>query len=111
MKFKYEDIETYCNDMHHIATNMKDIMDKIESEYLNLQVSGCWSGPASSFYKDKFKKLISNFDEAHDEIEMAVLFLAKVSDGYKAIDENVVREICNNLKITEPNLTTSKVFQ
>lgn len=110
MLIKYNDIEAYCNEMHAIANNMKDIMDAIESEYIKLISSGAWVGPASDFYKKRLKELTATFDEAYNEIEMSILFLANASDGYKAIDQKIMTEICNNLKITEPNISSSTVF-
>ena len=36
--------------------------------------------------------------------------MASCSDGYQAIDNQIMHEICSNLKINEPSLNTSNIF-
>jgi uncharacterized protein YukE len=106
--FNYTDVEGLCTEMHGLSTNIKNSLDNIES--LNNQVGGLWIGPASEHYVEKSKKLISNFEPIYKELEYAILYMAKCSSGYKSIDDKILTEICNNLNITEPNLSGSNIF-
>jgi Uncharacterized protein conserved in bacteria len=110
MNISYGQIEDYCNEMHALANNMKSTLDEIIASSNKLSSSGSWTGDASEFYQSKIKKLTNNFDEVFIELENSILFLANSAEGYKAIDEKVIREICNNLNIMEPSLVTSKIY-
>ena len=44
------------------------------------------------------------------ENENSILYLAECAEGYKAVDEIVLKEICNNLGLTMPGLGTSKIY-
>lgn len=110
MKFSYTQIESYCNELHNVANRMKEILDNVDTSCTSVTNNGLWEGNASNHYYSKAKKLISNFEEVYREMEMSVLYLAKCSEGYQAIDKNIVGEICNNLNITEPNYDSSKIY-
>lgn len=111
MKLSYSQIESYCNEMHLIANRLKETLSNIQNNSLELSKSDAWVGESASNYINKIKKLTINFDDIYKELENAILFLAKTSDGYKAIDQNVINEICMNLNISEVNLSTSDIFQ
>lgn len=110
MKIKYEQVENYCNEMHGTINKMKDIVDEIKAEYLKIASSGMWDGPASDNYLKNMKKIIEGFDDTYLEVENAILFMAKVSDGYKAVDRKIMMEICKNLNITSPGNAKSSIF-
>lgn len=109
-KIKYEDIKTSCEEMHIQAKNMKELLENINTNSKKLSSTGSWEGKAAEYFIKKTEKLTKNFDEIYIELENSILYLAKVSDGYQAIDENLMQEICNNLNIGEPSLGTSKIF-
>lgn len=109
-KISYSKVETYCNELHALAKQMKETLENVEQTGKKVQSSGSWSGDASSFYVNKINNVSKNFDEIFEEIENSILYMAKCSEGYQSIDTNVMREICSNLNITEPNLNTSKIF-
>ena len=109
-KIKYDDVRASSQKLHSIAQNMKNSLDNILSYTQSLNGSGYWEGPASEYYINKMTKLINNFEEIFRELENSVLYLAKVTEGYQALDEKIIQEICNNLRISEPTLNTSKIF-
>jgi uncharacterized protein YukE len=109
-KIKYAQVEEYCNELHATANRMKSILDEIKGDCSLISSSETWCGDASDFYVSKMKKLISNFDDAYIELENAIIFMAKCSDGYSAIDKNVSQQICDNLHITQLHLGVSKIF-
>lgn len=110
MKISYSQVEGYCNELHQLAKHMKDLIYDIESTSNKVSSSDTWSGQAANYYTQKMKKLCSNFDEMFTELENSVLYMAKCSDGYQAMDKTVVAEICNNLNIQSPSLNSSKIF-
>lgn len=110
MKISYSQVESFCNELHGNAKNMKYIFDEILSLSSSVSSKGNWCGEAADNYISKLKKVSSNIDMIFQEIENSILFMAKCSDGYQAIDKTIVKEICDNLNITEPNLSTSNVF-
>lgn len=110
MKFSYSDIKNYCDELHNIAKNIKATMDKIEDVSESLSKSGDWDGESFNNYKAKLKKVILNFEDIYKEIEMAILYLAYVSDGYEALEKSLASEICENLNIMEPSFSFSKIF-
>ncbi len=110
VKISYSGVASNCNEMHNIANSMKTNLDAVKGKYQTLSSGADWTGDAASACMEKFKKLVDTFDEAYNEIEYSILYMAKCSDGYQAIDQNVMKEICNNLNISEPNLSNSKIF-
>lgn len=110
MNIKYSQISDYCNELHALAKNMKDTLEEVTSLSSKLQNKEAWSGAAANNYTEKIRVMTSGFEEIFIELENSILFMASCAEGYKAIDDDVIREICSNLKITEPNLNTSSIF-
>lgn len=110
MKFSYTKIEEYCNEMHQIAMNMKNILEEIDQNTANIFKDGSWEGIAASYYFDKFSNVSKRFDEVYNEVENSILFLAQTAEGYGSIDKKVIVQICNGLNIPEPSLDTSRIF-
>lgn len=109
MKISYSQVEEYCNELHGTAQNMKNVLDDISNISEKVSKSN-WNGTASDYYLSKLKKVTSSFNVIFQEIENSILFMANCSDGYQALDKTIVKEICDNLNITEPNLSTSNIF-
>lgn len=110
MNISYSQVEMQCNELHSVAKNMKEILDNIDGIRTKISNGDSWSGSASNIYSEKLLSITKNFEEVFFEIENSILYMARISDGYQAIDQHVMREICSNLKITEPNLNTSNIF-
>lgn len=110
MKFSYSDIKGYCDELHSIAKNIKSSTEKIESACNSLSKNSDWEGTSADNYSSKLKNLTNNFGDIYKEIEMAILYMANVSDGYEALEKNLASEICENLNITEPGFSFSKIF-
>ena len=110
-KISYSQIEGLCNELHASANIMKDTLDKIIKANAQINANDTWIGPAASNYINEFNKLNTVFEKAYTELENSILYMAKVSDGYQAIDKNVMGEICQNLGITQPGLQTSDMFK
>lgn len=110
MKLSYSQIETYCNEMHKIASEMKDLIEKVQGVGKQVESSSSWEGNASTFYSEKLQKLISVFEPVFVELENAVLYLAKSAEGFEAVDKQVLKEICASLHIDAPTLSKSKIF-
>lgn len=107
-KIKYQTVKVSSERIHSIANNMKSLLDNIAKNTGNINNS--WEGNASDYYVGKMTQLVDNFEEIYVELENSVLYLANVTEGYQAMDEKIVQEICNNLNITEPSLGTSSIF-
>ena len=110
MKISYNQVETQCNQLHSVAKNMKELLENINGIGSKISNGDSWSGSASDKYIEKLNLISKNFDEIFLEIENSILYMASCSDGYQAIDEKIMNEICSNLKIGEPNLNTSSIF-
>lgn len=108
MKISYNQVESYCNELHSIAKSMKDSLQYINS--IGNSVKGYWSGEASDYFSKQLNALTKNFDEVFCELENSILFMAKCSEGYQVLDDKISQEICNNLHISSPNLNTSNIF-
>lgn len=109
-KISYGDVETMCNGLHAVAKTMKEILENIDGIKNQIASGSSWSGRAASSYSEKLGEVTKNFDEVFIEIENSILFMASCAEGYQAIDKLVLKEICSNLNITEPNLSTSNIF-
>ena len=109
-EISYSEVESSCNELHALAGNMKETLHNIVVSGSNLSLNEYWQGSAADYFNSKLDQLIKNFDEAFIEIENSILFMASCSDGYQAIDSKIMGEICSNLNITEPNLSTSGIF-
>lgn len=110
MKISYSQVEEQCNELHLVAKNMKEILDNIDEIGSKILDADTWSGKAANHYSDKLTAITTNFEEVFLEIENSILYMASCSDGYQAIDKQIMKEICSNLKITEPTLSTSNIF-
>ena len=110
MKVSYNQINNECNELHLLATKINDSVNRLKTLDSSLQRNSIWTGTASEYYSTKMKDLLNGFEEISVEIENSILFLAKTAEGYQAIDNMVISQICNNLNISEPNLSTSKIF-
>lgn len=110
MNISYSKVEAQCNELHSVAKNMKEILDNIEGIRNKVASGGSWNGIAANEYTEKLKSVTKNFEEIFLEIENSILYIASCSEGYQAIDKQIMQEICSNLKITEPNLNTSNIF-
>lgn len=110
MKVSYSQIEAQCNELHAVAQNMKSILDNIDG--IRSRVSGgeSWTGSASDTFSEKLSSVSKNFEEVFQELENSILYMASCAEGYQAVDEMIMKEICSNLKITSPNLSTSNIF-
>ena len=106
----YEQVEESCNELHQLAKNMKELVDKINNTSKKLSSNESWNGMAANYYISKMDRLCKNFDEMFAEIENSILYMAKCSGGYQEIDKVVMNEICINLNIQSPNLSNSKIF-
>lgn len=110
MKISYGQVEEYCNELHGLASSIKTLLEDVKTSGTTVSKTECWSGEAATYFIKKISTLAANFDEFCEEIEYSILFMANASSGYQAVDKNVMKEICENLHITEPNLMSSKVF-
>lgn len=110
MNISYSQVEAYCNELHSVAKNMKEILDNIDGIRTKIASGDSWSGSASTNFTNKLGSVTKNFEEVFLEMENSILYMANCSDGYQAIDQQIMSEICSNLKITEPNLNTSNIF-
>lgn len=109
-EISYSEVESSCNELHNLAKNMKETLNNIITAVNELSSNELWEGSASEYFSGKFNQLVKNFDEAFIEIENSILFMASCSDGYQAIDNKVLGEICDGLNLTEPNLSASRIF-
>lgn len=106
----YSQVEQYCNELHNLAKLMKENLQEIETVNNKIISSNIWVGKGAQYYQKKLNNVTKQFDEIFIEMENAILFMANCSTGYQEIDNKVMSEICNNLNITSPNLSTSNLF-
>lgn len=110
MNISYNQVETYCNDLHALSGKMKETLQKIEESGMKINKSECWVGNASEFFVKKISVMSNNFEQIYNEIETSILYMAKCSSGYQAIDQKIMSEICENLNLSEPSLSKSEIF-
>ena len=75
MKISYSQVESYCNEMHKIASEMKQMVETIQGVGKTVAESSAWEGESSAHYAEKLKSLTTAFDEIYIELENAVLFM------------------------------------
>ena len=110
MKFSYKDINNECNELHSLAEKINECIADLRNYNNMLQTSDIWTGEASNHFSKKMDRVLKNFDQISIEIENSVLFLINTSENYSSVENSIIGEICNNLNISEPNLSTSKIF-
>ena len=110
MKISYSQVEAYCNELHNLAKKMDNILSNVKSIGQVAIKNQDWQGKAANYYSQKLNNVIQNFDEVYREIENSILYMAKCSEGYQAVDKQIIDEICNKLGITTPSLDTSNIF-
>lgn len=108
-KISYSQVEQYANEIYSIANNMNDTIENIKSKAALLP-GGYWEGDAADYYTEKIGELLAAFDDIYVEMLNSYLFLAKVSDGYQALDKQIMQEICGSLQISSPNQFKSNIF-
>jgi uncharacterized protein YukE len=108
MKIDYETLNDVCTSMHNISKRMKEMITTAQEE--NKTLPKDWYGEAANFYGDKFDDLVANFDEAYKELLYAILFMVKKSDSYQTFEQGIIKDICADLNIAEPNLAGSTIF-
>lgn len=110
MKISYTQVEAQCNELHATAEKMKEILDKVNEIGTKIGSTESWNGSASENYSQKIREFSKSFEEIFQELENSILYMAKVTEGYQVLDSKLINEICSNLNITEPNLSTSNIF-
>jgi len=107
----YKQVEESANEIHRLAISMSETMKHVENTCKTLVDTEGWSGKAADFFLGKVVKMNNEFQvEAYAEMENLVLYLAQVTEGYKVLGESLVKEICQNLGMSEPNLSSSTIF-
>jgi len=101
-------IEEICNNMYSITKRMKENITNIQND--NTTLANDWSGEASENYDNKLRALLNSFDEAYKELLYAILYMARTSEKYQGLEQEVIRNVCSDLNISEPNLNGSKIF-
>jgi len=104
MKMSYSQIEAQCNELHTVANNIKAIFEKIESIQNQISNGNSWSGNASNNYVKNLRTVTKNFDSIVSDLEISILFMAKCSEDYQALDKLIIKELDSNLKFTESEL-------
>lgn len=110
MRLSYNDIKEYSEQLHIIARKIENNFEDLKSLGTTLEAKEILVSPASNYYQTKFMSVVKNVDEALYEIESCVLYMAKISDGYKALDEKLLSDICAKLKMVEPTIESSRIF-
>ncbi len=109
MKISYSQIESSCNELHAVAKNMQSSFEKISAIKTTVNGGSFWGNEAASAYAQSLEVLTSQFDDIFLEIESSILYLASCAEGYQAVDNLVMTEICNSLGISDPaGATTSQ---
>lgn len=101
----YSDIENYCNELHVIADRIKENLDNVKSEGTSVCSNENWIGIASEYYLNKINNFSKNFDDIINKLEESILYMAKCSEGYQAIDSKIIKDF----KISNTNI--SNVFK
>lgn len=99
MKFSYEKVENYAQELNSINNNMSKELDTIKS-CIN-SVNSSWSGQASENYIKKMTSLSNVFDDFSRELRACVLYLQKCSDSYEHLERNIQQEIQDGLISSE----------
>ena len=102
MNISYKDVEEQCNELHQLAKNMNDTIKQIAD--INSKLKSAWIGIASDAYTEQLEIATNSFAEIYSAIESSILYMASCAEGYQAIDEKVMEEICNYLNINPSDL-------
>lgn len=105
MNISYKDVEEQCNQLHELAKNMNDTIKQIAD--INSKLKSAWIGIASDAYTEQLEMATNVFTEIYAAIESSILYMASCAEGYQAIDEKVMEEICNYLNIDSNALKAS----
>lgn len=95
MKFSYEKVSGYVQELNSINNNMSKELDNIKS-CIN-SVGSNWTGEASDNYVNKMMKLSNIFDDFSKELNACVLYLQKCSEEYESLESNIKQQIQNGL--------------
>lgn len=97
MYISYKDVESQCNKLHNLAKKMKSISEDISN--VKNTLGSCWKGIAADSYIELLNTVTSCFESVFLSIEDSILYMASCSEGYQALDKNIMDEICGYLNI------------
>lgn len=110
LSISYKEVEQTNNEIHHNALKIKEVANNLITINNKIKSGNYWDGIAAKNFSEKFKDILLNFEDIVEEIENCVLYIAKCTEGYEAIDKNIISEICNNLNISEANIKSTSMF-
>lgn len=87
----FDEIEEYCNSMQEIAKKMLASFEEIGNLIKGLP--NFWVGEAAKSYVNEINKLMENFEPAHRELILSILFLASVGEGYDNLSNSSAEEL------------------
>lgn len=110
INIEYSKVESYNNELHQIALNIKKIFEEIEMKSEIIKKVDNWNGIGQAYYVTKLDEIMSNFQEIYKELENCVIYIAACSEGYQVLDQKVIDDILSNLNLSEISLNTSSIF-
>lgn len=99
IKFNYEEVEQYCNELHSVSIRMQDTLEKVKNEIKKIQSGENWIGPASDKFIAHFNKTSETFSDVYDVLDKIVLYIAQCSSNYENLDNMVINQIRSNISI------------
>lgn len=95
MKISYEEIERYCNNMYGVSSNIKTILENINTSLNKLNSLSCWQGNGYEYFYDKLKNVTNSFDDINNTISNNIKYLEDMATSYSKLDKKIVTGFTN----------------
>lgn len=99
MKYSYEQMQVYCNEMKATIDKMNDNLNSVNELCNKLESVGYWTGSAAQYYFQKFKKITNQFDVVYSDLQNYILYLQQVSENYSSVDRQIIMKLSNAFTI------------
>ena len=99
VRISYSDVEEQAKELHNVAEKIKEISERVEKISSAISNGSFWSGSAANYYYNSTKDFAKKLDSAYEAIEASTLYLGKAMGGYSKLDQQIINQIANNLKL------------
>jgi len=101
VKYSYEEMNNYCNEMQTIINKMNENLENINEIHNKLDKNGYWTGRAYQYYSEKLMEITNQFEQIHFDLQNSILYLQQVAENYSSTDRQIIMKLSNLLNITE----------
>ena len=90
MKFSYNKIESYCNEMNNISSKIRETLEDITNNLNRLENSDFYQGKSHDYYCSRLREITNNFEEVNYNINNNIKYLKQTAESYNTLDKRII---------------------